>query len=388
MEKKMSEQRNTILLVDDEPRLLAALKRRLSMQFNVLTAEGGPEALNIINDNPDIAVIVADMQMPEMNGIELLKQVRVQSPEIRRIMLTGNSDENTAIAAVNEGQVMRFLRKPCETEVLKKAILHAVDDYKFAMWKSEEQMPAETDAGDNPAEAARDAFLSMINHELRTPLNHIIGLTKTLEDNPVNSDESYGFLSNIRESGEQLLILVNRILEYSRLRSEEVKPSDDELDVVACVQAELDLIRHKTKEKKLNVSIDSLRKKVDVAGHAGEIRLAIRELLNNAIKFNKYEGHISIMIKSMGGTVSVRVSDTGCGIPVEAIQDAQLPFRQVNSSFSREHDGVGIGLALVSTIARTNNGDLVVTSSEDAGTTAILTLRRAEIATGAVANVA
>ncbi|MEZ5894635.1 MAG: response regulator, partial [Parvularculaceae bacterium] len=203
----MASQHKKILLVDDEPKLISALRRRLSLDFEIATAFGGPEALEIIDKDPDIAVIVADMQMPIMNGLELLKAVKTRAPSIRRLMLTGNSDQETAIAAVNEGGVMRFLRKPCDHEVLKAALRQALDDHAFQHRADAAPLPPlPTDRGAQ----ARDAFLSMMNHELRTPLNHIIGFANVLEqENGIAGQENaVEFLKHIKGSGEQVLSIV------------------------------------------------------------------------------------------------------------------------------------------------------------------------------------
>ena len=132
----MTEALDRVLLVDDEPRLLSSLRRRLSSAFTILTAEGGREALELLAREEDVKVIVADMQMPKMNGIELLKIVKREHPSIRRIMLTGNSDQETAIAAINEGEVMRFLRKPCDANELAVILRQAIDEFEFEASKS------------------------------------------------------------------------------------------------------------------------------------------------------------------------------------------------------------------------------------------------------------
>lgn len=375
----MSAPLEKVLLVDDEPKLLAALRRRLSTWFEIATAQSGPEALRLIESDPSIAVIIADMQMPEMNGIELLKRVRDAAPHIRRMMLTGNADQETAIAAVNEGQVMRFMRKPCEAETLKDAIQHAFDDIRFE--KGDAAVPPAPDAGEGLNEA-REAFLSMMNHELRTPLNHIIGLANLLDtERPIGADPaSHEYLRQISASGEHLLHIVNRVLEYSRLRSDsrEARVSGP-VDVVALVHKEVDRLRGAAAKKLVTISVDSLRKRAEVTAHEGELRLAVKELLVNAIKFNRAEGHVSVIIKCDPEWIAVRISDTGCGIPKDFAAQAGAPFRQGEAGLARKQEGVGLGLALVSTIAQSNNGLLRLESDEGRGVTATFALRRGAV---------
>jgi len=105
-----------ILCVDDEPNVLKAYKRGLRSNFAIDIATSGGEALQFIESRGPYAVIVSDMRMPQMNGIELLNTVKQCAPDTVRIMLTGNADQQTAIDAVNPGEIFRFLNKPCQPE--------------------------------------------------------------------------------------------------------------------------------------------------------------------------------------------------------------------------------------------------------------------------------
>jgi response regulator RpfG family c-di-GMP phosphodiesterase len=112
-----------ILCVDDEPRVVDSLAVQLRRDYQVLTAHSGQTALRMLKEQGAAPmVIVSDMRMPGMDGAVLLKQVRHLYPDITRILLTGEAGRDAAVAAVNEGQIFRFLTKPCSTEVLRAAI--------------------------------------------------------------------------------------------------------------------------------------------------------------------------------------------------------------------------------------------------------------------------
>lgn len=119
------------LFVDDEPHVLQSIKRQLRKRFELQTAEGGDAALRILKEEGPFAVIVSDMRMPGMNGIELLKKVKDIYPDIVRIMLTGNADQETAIEAVNTGQIFRFLNKPCPPSLFITSLALAQRQYKL-----------------------------------------------------------------------------------------------------------------------------------------------------------------------------------------------------------------------------------------------------------------
>lgn len=114
--------KNKILFIDDDANLLAAFQRNLRKQFEFDTALSGAEGLRKLQTQGPYALLVVDMQMPGMNGVQFLEQAQKFSPESVRIMLTGNADQQTAVDAVNRGQVYRFLNKPCPPDVLLPAI--------------------------------------------------------------------------------------------------------------------------------------------------------------------------------------------------------------------------------------------------------------------------
>ncbi|MBT8138734.1 MAG: response regulator [Gammaproteobacteria bacterium] len=118
-----------ILFVDDEPKILEAYRRTLRKNFTVLPAEGGKQALEILQAETDIPVVVSDMQMPEMNGVEFLTRVKEQYPDIIRVMLTGNADQQTAIDAINTSDVHHFLNKPCPPDKMINVLEKSVRSY-------------------------------------------------------------------------------------------------------------------------------------------------------------------------------------------------------------------------------------------------------------------
>lgn len=120
-----------ILFVDDEQNVLDAVKRQLRKKFQIKTALSGAEALKIMRGEGPVAVLVADMRMPEMDGIELLTKVREISPDTVGMMLTGNADQQIAVEAINQGKIFRFLNKPCPPDFLINAVNEALEQYRL-----------------------------------------------------------------------------------------------------------------------------------------------------------------------------------------------------------------------------------------------------------------
>ena len=126
-----------ILFVDDEVAVLNGYERLLHREFEVSTALGGEQGLDSIRGNGPFAVVISDMRMPGMNGAQFLSQVRQKAPDTVRMLLTGYADLSAAMDAVNEGNIFRFLTKPCEKELLVKALTTGVEQYRLVRIEKE-----------------------------------------------------------------------------------------------------------------------------------------------------------------------------------------------------------------------------------------------------------
>lgn len=131
-----------VLFVDDEISLLEGMKRNLRKQYDVYVAEGGDKGLSVIENDGPFPVVVSDMRMPGMDGAQFLSAVRERNPDTVRILLTGQPDVDSAIAAVNHGRIFRFLTKPCSTDDLIKIIDSGIEQYRLI--KAEQELLEET----------------------------------------------------------------------------------------------------------------------------------------------------------------------------------------------------------------------------------------------------
>ena len=134
-----------ILLVDDDSNILDGYRRSLGREFLMETAQGGEPALALAAKNGPYAVVVSDMRMPGMDGIQLLSRIKALAPDTIRVMLTGNADMETAINAINEGSIFRFLNKPCSKEAMAKTLTAALVQYRLVT--AEKQLLEQTLSG-------------------------------------------------------------------------------------------------------------------------------------------------------------------------------------------------------------------------------------------------
>jgi len=126
-----------ILFVDDDPNVLEAYRRMLSERLEVETAEGAEKGLDLIENRGPYSVVISDLRMPGMDGIEFLAEVTEKSPDTVRIMLTGNADLDTAIQAVNEGNIFRLLTKPCPAGTMLNSLAAGINQYRLVTAEKE-----------------------------------------------------------------------------------------------------------------------------------------------------------------------------------------------------------------------------------------------------------
>jgi response regulator RpfG family c-di-GMP phosphodiesterase len=144
--------------VDDEPNILLAMERQLRKQFEIHTALGPVLGLQAIAEKGPFVVVVSDLRMPVMDGIEFLTRVRAVSPDTVRVMLTGQADLDAAIAAVNQGNIFQFLTKPCPVDTLTRALNSAVEQHRLIT--AERQLLEQTLHG---SIAVLSEILSLVN---------------------------------------------------------------------------------------------------------------------------------------------------------------------------------------------------------------------------------
>jgi response regulator RpfG family c-di-GMP phosphodiesterase len=134
-----------ILFVDDDANILQSYQRQLRKQFTVETANGAAAGLKLLEGGGPYAVVVSDMRMPDMNGVQFLAQVERIAPDAVRVMLTGNADQQTAIDAVNGGHIFRFLTKPCLPALLVQTLTASLEQYRLVI--AERELLAKTFSG-------------------------------------------------------------------------------------------------------------------------------------------------------------------------------------------------------------------------------------------------
>lgn len=355
-----------ILCVDDEAPLLRALSNALRRSYEVLTAASAEEGLEVLERESPIDVVLSDMRMPGMNGAEFLSIVRERYPDTMRVLLTGFANVDSAIAAVNQGQIFRFLTKPFPPDELRRELAAAVAErkHRLALQSQQRELHRRLDAVDR----LQEQFLANVSHELRTPLTSILGSTELLALDSTNlSPKQRDLLDIVEKRGRELLGLLDTTLKAREMPECGTETSGTDLrtfvELLKSSVAELpsggriELVWHVPEDVNGEVHTDMAR-----------VALAVRSLVDNAYKFTG-DGTVTVEVAIEGEEVAIDVRDTGPGIPREYLPHIFGRFQQGDGSSTRRFGGVGLGLYLTKTCIEQLGGTVHVETHEGRGST-------------------
>ncbi len=221
------------------------------------------------------------------------------------------------------------------------------------------------------AYASKTRFLANMSHELRTPLNAIIGFSEMIQRQllgPVGNTRYLEYVGGIRQSGEHLLDLINDILDMSKIEIGKYELYVEELNVGKIIRLAIHMVEGRAHESQVRLVSDDIPDDIQIMADRRAIMQVLLNLMSNAVKFTKQGGTVDIRCFRELGGVAIVVSDTGIGIPKDKLDVVTLPFEQVSSEFTRNHEGTGLGLAITKDLIELHGGTLDIDSEVGVGT--------------------
>jgi signal transduction histidine kinase/ActR/RegA family two-component response regulator len=211
------------------------------------------------------------------------------------------------------------------------------------------------------ANRLKDEFLATLSHELRTPLNAVLGWARLLRSTPVDDKTQARALESIERNARAQARLIEDLLEVSRIVTGKLRLQITDCDLAGIVDAAIEIVQPAAAAKQLTLDINLAVRPAMTSGDADRLQQIIWNLLSNAVKFTPPDGRISIRLDRDGG-YRLTVADTGPGIEPKFLPHIFEPFRQADGSASREHGGLGLGLAIAKQLAELHGGTIAAHS--------------------------
>ncbi len=369
-----------ILVADDEPDLETLIQQKFRHQIrdgaiSFLFVRDGVEALSVLEANQDVDLVVADINMPRMDGLTLLQKLQQTEGNLSTIIVSAYGDLANIRTAMNRG-AFDFLTKPIDfldfETTIAKTIRH-VEVLREARRRQAENQQLES------ASQHKSQFLANMSHELRTPLNAIIGVSEMLREDAEALKQDTEPLDRVLGAGRHLLALINDILDLSKIEAGRMELALTTFALAPLIDDVVKTIEPLAAKNSNRVSVNC-----DAAigtVHADQMRLrqALLNLMSNANKFTD-RGTIAIDARQRHengrGWITLAVKDTGIGMTPDQMAKLFQEFSQASSATASKYGGTGLGLVISRRFCQMMGGDITVESELGRGSTFTIRLPR------------
>ena len=368
-----------VLVVDDEPGMRMAVARVLNtytvradersagaVGFSVETAESGEAALEMMAASaPDILLL--DMKMGGMSGLDVLREMRERRIETLTVMITAYATLETAIEATKRG-AHDFLPKPFTPEDLRVAIRRVVRH--LAVQREAKRLAEEK-------RQVRFQFISVLGHELKAPLAAVEGYLQILKDGSAGSDPAVTarVVDRALARAEGMRKLIVDLLNMTRIESGQKRRDLKDTDLREAAVAAIETVSQAAAARGVTIRLEAPGRAPLVADR-GELDIILNNLVSNAVKYNRDHGRVDVALGALdGGGWRIRVADTGIGLAPADAQRLFQDFVRIKNEQTRTIPGTGLGLSIVKKLAQLYGGEATVESEPGVGSTFTVTLR-------------
>ncbi len=370
-----------LLIVDDDPEehklFRAAFKEHIiDEELELVSASNGLEALEILKQTDDISVIISDIAMPDMDGLELLQRTTTLYPLIKTIIVTAHKKFKHIREAMNQG-AYDFIIKPFKYADLTNTIKKAISESKRFKTVITDQKAAQDD------NQAKSEFLANVSHELLTPMHGILnfakfGIKNSVSETP-NIEKIREYFLQINESASRLTELIQEILILSNIEAKQVHYSIKQVDIHKVVSAIVQDYNEVIMMEKKHIITDTPEFKTVISVDPYYISQVIKQLLDNAIRFSDPETtiHISFLLHKKAvddnSQLEIRIADQGIGIPEGELRTIFGKFIQ-SSKTKTGAGGKGLGLSICHEIIKDHHGSIWAENNDSGGATFVIKL--------------
>jgi signal transduction histidine kinase len=366
-----------VLFLDDEEKVRNSITRMFATEsYGVAVAGNFLEAMDILS-REKVKVVLSDQRMPDIVGVEFLRRVRVQYPDMVRILFTAYADLIAAEQAINVGEVFRFISKPWHPDELKATVVSAMYHHDLVLenrhlFESLKSKNEELQLANCKLKVLYDIqkeFSSTLSHELRTPLASIKAAIDIVISGTAGepTPDQINFLGKAKSNVDRLNRLINDILDLAHLESGKIALTISSGDLNRAIKAVAENQESVAKAKGLTLQTILDPQTPTLAFDPDKIEQVLNNLISNAIKFTDTGGiTVRTVCRPDLNEIEVRIEDTGCGIKEEDLSKLFEKFQQLGDSH-RKVSGTGLGLAICKEIVNQHGGKTGVTSKMGEG---------------------
>lgn len=375
-----------VLVIDDEVGMREGCKRALIPQgYGVITAEHGAEGLRKLKEEA-FDLVLLDIMMPGMSGLELLKHIHDYDPDIICVMITGYATVDLAAQAMKQG-AHDFLSKPFTSDELLAAVAQGLQErerrklYRQQQEQEEEALQLERARLEIARlDAVESRFMLVLVHELRNPAGVLKNYVQLMRAGYVDEDEWDEYLEKLDLRADQLLAMLDDLLELAHLK-EMLSPAKMKRVDVAEVLASVVAHKQPAAEAKGLLLEVQIQDRPYIQAAPSHIQSLWSNLIDNAIKYTP-AGRIRVTLEAQNGKWVGSVADTGIGISTEELGRVFQDFYRSEDAKAQVALGTGLGLPIVDQIVKLYQGTIQVESVPGEGSTFIITLPAASPALG------
>ncbi len=352
---------HTILCVDDESDNVDALERLFRKKYRVLKATSGKQALQLLKKEK-VALIISDQRMPEMTGVDFLEESIKSNPESVRILLTGFTDIESVIAAINSGQIYRYVTKPWDPRDLMTAVDRGIERFEMTAELRAKNLALKTALDElKTLDAAKDQFMILINHELKTPLTSLWSFLELLKETELNEEQSK-YIDRISQGAQRLKDIIVDVLDIVSAETGRTPLNPENIETRQICKAVTEELQSFAATKKQIINING--KNVKFPMDRKIVVNVLKRLLHNAIKFGNDGGEVILEVEGDSTQLTFAIENQGKSIPADSIARLLKPFT-LDEDVMHHSKGLGLGLSVSQALLKRHGSSLEIESNKN-----------------------